>query len=65
MVELLITMAIISILAAAFLGAQSAAVEAARRARTKTTIAKLHTLLMEKWSEYKTARVDVFELSVY
>ncbi|MEM9353602.1 MAG: prepilin-type N-terminal cleavage/methylation domain-containing protein [Planctomycetota bacterium] len=59
LVELLITMAILSILAAAFLGAQNAALEASRRARTKTTIAKIHTLLMEKWSDYKTARLDL------
>ncbi len=59
LVELLITMAILSILAAAFLGAQNAALEASRRARTKATIAKIHSLLMEKWSDYKTARVDL------
>jgi len=38
---------------------QRSAVEAARRARTKATIVKLHTLLMERYESYKTRRVDV------
>lgn len=59
LVELLITIAIIAILAAAFLGVSGAAMESAREARTKTTIGKIHTLLMEKWAEYQTRRVDV------
>jgi len=32
--------------------------ESAREARTKTTIGKIHSLLMEKWAEYATRRVD-------
>jgi len=59
LVELLITVTIIAILSATFLGAGRAAMETARVARTKTTIAKLHGLLMERWASYATRRVDV------
>lgn len=59
LIELLITITIIAILAAAFIGVSNAAMESAREARTKTTIGKIHTLLLEKWSEYQTRRVDV------
>jgi hypothetical protein len=33
--------------------------ESARSARTKTTINKIHTLLMERWESYTTRRVDI------
>ncbi|MEM8945068.1 MAG: prepilin-type N-terminal cleavage/methylation domain-containing protein [Planctomycetota bacterium] len=59
LIELLITITIVSILSAAFLGTSNLAMESARAARTKTTIGKIHGLLMEKWSEYATRRVDV------
>ena len=59
LVELLIAMAIVAILAAIFLGAQNAALNAARASRTKATITKIHTLLMQKWDDYKTARLDI------
>lgn len=59
LIELLITITIIATLSAAFLGASRAAMEHARAARTKSTIAKLHTLLMEHWASYTTRRVDV------
>jgi prepilin-type N-terminal cleavage/methylation domain-containing protein len=59
LVELMITMAILAILAAAAIGASSAAIESGRRARTKGLVGKLHTLLMERWESYDTRRVNV------
>ncbi len=59
LVELLITITILATLSALFLGASRSAMESARAARTKTTINKIHTLLMERWQSYTTRRVDV------
>jgi len=59
LIELLITITIIATLSAAFLGASRSAMETARAARTKTTIAKIHGLLMERWASYATRRVDI------
>ena len=62
LVELLITMVIVAILAAAILGTASAALDAARRSRTQSIILKLHNLLMERWGDYETRRVDISQL---
>lgn len=59
LVELLISIAIISILAAILLGAASVAGETAREARTKALIGRLHTLLMERYDSYRNVRVEV------
>jgi len=59
LVELLITITIIAILSLAFLGVSNLAMENGRKARTKSTIAKIHGLLMEKWNSYATRRVDI------
>ncbi|HMP05781.1 MAG TPA: prepilin-type N-terminal cleavage/methylation domain-containing protein, partial [Lacipirellulaceae bacterium] len=59
LIELLITMTIIAIISAAVLGTVSAAMEAGRQARTRSTITKIHSLLMEQWESYATRRVDV------
>ena len=59
LIELLITITIISILSASFLGVSNLAMESAREARTKTIIGKIHGLLMEKWASYETRRVDI------
>jgi prepilin-type N-terminal cleavage/methylation domain-containing protein len=59
LVELLVTMVILVILGTAILGASRVAMEGARRARTKTTITKIHTLLMERYESYQTRRVDI------
>ena len=59
LVELLVTMVIIAIIGTALLGASRVAMEGARESRTKSTIAKLHTLLMEKYESYETRRVDI------
>lgn len=57
LVELLITMAILTILASVIYGATFSAMESARAARTRTTITKIHTLLMERWESYETRRL--------
>jgi prepilin-type N-terminal cleavage/methylation domain-containing protein len=59
LIELLIAISIIATLSALFLGASRAAMESSRASRTKTTILKLHTLLMEQWASYETRRVDL------
>jgi prepilin-type N-terminal cleavage/methylation domain-containing protein len=59
LVELLITLAIMAIIAAAVLGTASAAMESARRSRTQSTITKLDRLLTEALAGYATRRVDV------
>jgi prepilin-type N-terminal cleavage/methylation domain-containing protein len=64
LVELLITMVIVAIIAAAILGTASAALDAARRSRTQSIILKLHNLLMERWGDYETRRVDILPLHI-
>jgi prepilin-type N-terminal cleavage/methylation domain-containing protein len=59
LIELLITMTIIAIISAAILGTAAAAMENARRNRTRSTITKLHGLVMERWDSYANRRVDV------
>jgi prepilin-type N-terminal cleavage/methylation domain-containing protein len=59
LIELLIAISIIATLSALFLGASRAAMESSRASRTKTTVLKLHTLLMEQWASYETRRVDI------
>ena len=59
LIELLITITIIAILSATFLGVSNVAMESAREARTKTTIGKINGLLMEKWNSYANRRVDI------
>ncbi len=59
LVELLVTILILAILSTVILGASRVAMEGARATRTKTTITKLHTLLMERYESYQTRRVEV------
>ncbi|BBO32187.1 prepilin-type N-terminal cleavage/methylation domain-containing protein [Lacipirellula parvula] len=59
LVELLITMAIMAIIAAAILGTAAAAIEGAREKRTQTLITKIHTLILERYNSYETRRVEV------
>jgi prepilin-type N-terminal cleavage/methylation domain-containing protein len=61
LVELLVAMAIIAILAAMLLGVAARAGEAARSARTKQMIARLHTLVMERYESYRSRRVELPE----
>src|SRR5262249_8275698 len=59
LVELLITILIIGILAAAVLGVAAVAGQTAREARTRNMIARIHTLLLEQYDSYKSRRVKV------
>lgn len=59
LVELLITVAIISILAGLLLGVAARAGERGREARTKAMIARLHTLVMEHYDTYRDRRAPV------
>jgi prepilin-type N-terminal cleavage/methylation domain-containing protein len=59
LVELLITMVIISIISAAILGTASAALESARRSRTRTMVTRIHTLLMERLATYEGRRIPI------
>src|SRR6478752_7722253 len=59
LVELLVVITILSILASMVLFALASSAEAARVAKTKTTINKLHALIMAKYESYKTRRVPV------
>jgi len=57
LVELLVTMTIVAILASTVVFAMASATESAKKAKTRTIIAKLHNLLMERWESYETRRV--------
>jgi prepilin-type N-terminal cleavage/methylation domain-containing protein len=59
LVELLVTMTIISILASLILVALYGAQEDAKIARTETQIAKIHELIMTKWEQYETRPVQL------
>jgi len=59
LVELLITIAIISILAGLLLGVAARAGERGREARTKAMIARLHTLVMEHYDTYRDRRAPL------
>jgi prepilin-type N-terminal cleavage/methylation domain-containing protein len=59
LVELLITMLIIAILAAIFLGALSGAEQSARVARTQSLINKLNNMVMARWETYRTVRLPI------
>jgi len=59
LVELLVAMMIIGILASMVLFAMAAAEESAKQAKTKSTITKLHNLLMPKYESYRTRRAPV------
>ncbi|MGL4512170.1 MAG: prepilin-type N-terminal cleavage/methylation domain-containing protein [Lacipirellulaceae bacterium] len=59
LVELLIAIAIISILAGMLLGVAARATETARVARTKQIVARIHTLVMEKYESFRSRRVEV------
>jgi hypothetical protein len=57
-------MVIVAIIAAAILGTASAALDAARRSRTQSIVLKLHNLIMERWGDYETRRVDISPLHI-
>jgi prepilin-type N-terminal cleavage/methylation domain-containing protein len=59
LVEMLVTVTIVAILAAAVFGAMAAAQNTAKIAKTRTTIAKLHRLIMARYESYKTRRIPI------
>ena len=59
LVELLVTIVVISILAGITLTAMGTAREGARVRKTRATIATLHDLLMERYESYRYRRVPV------
>ncbi|MFO0901308.1 MAG: prepilin-type N-terminal cleavage/methylation domain-containing protein [Pirellulales bacterium] len=59
LIELLIAISIIGILAAAAVFAMFAAQESARETKTRSTIAKLHGLMMDRWESYRTRRLPI------
>ncbi len=59
LVELLVTISIISILVSIVLFAMSAAQEVAREDRTRAQIARIDALLADKWDTYATRRLDM------
>ncbi|QDV72155.1 type II secretion system protein [Botrimarina mediterranea] len=59
LVELMVAIAIIGILASLLLGAAAVASEVARNARTKSLIARLHTLVIERYDGYRNHRVEI------
>lgn len=59
MVELLVTVTIIAMLAVMALGAVHMARESAREIKTKSTIAKLHRIIMTRYESYRSRRVPV------
>ncbi len=59
LVELLITMAIIAIMATMVLVAMFAAQEQARVQKTRMLITKLNNIIMTRYDEYRTRRVPI------
>ncbi|HIQ21075.1 MAG TPA: type II secretion system protein [Planctomycetes bacterium] len=57
--ELLVTITIIGILASLMLAAVQATRSSARVAKTKATIAKLHSIIMPMYESYRTRRVPI------
>jgi prepilin-type N-terminal cleavage/methylation domain-containing protein len=64
LVELLVTITIISILASLILGVAAVAGETAREARTKQLITRLHTLLMDHYDSFRNRRVELRQTSI-
>ena len=59
LVELMVAIAIMGILASLLLGAAAVASEVARNARSKSLVARLHTLLIERYDGYRNHRVEL------
>lgn len=59
MIEMLVVVSVILMLAGMTLAGMSYVRQEARIARTKSTIAKIHQLIMEKWDSYDTRRVPI------
>jgi len=59
LIELLIAISIMGILAAAAVFAMVAAQETARETKTRSTITKVHGLMMDRWESYRTRRLPI------
>ncbi len=59
LIEWLVVIMVIAILAGIVLGAIGMAQDAARKAKTKALIAKLHLVIMERYESYDTRRVPI------
>lgn len=59
LVEMLVTIAIIAMLAGLAMASLYAAQQSARAARTRATIAKLHQALAPRWESYRTRRLPM------
>lgn len=59
LVELLVTIAIIAILASMLLGASSLAMNTARISRTESLVTRLHSLLSQHYDSFRHRRVEV------
>jgi prepilin-type N-terminal cleavage/methylation domain-containing protein len=59
LLELLVVMVIIATLTAMVLAGLSSATESAKVSKTKSTIAKIHGQLVQRWAEYETRRVPI------
>lgn len=67
LIELLVTMVIIAIIAAAIMGTAASAIEHSRKSRTQTLINRIHLLLAERIASYESAVVNIhpdFERSI-
>ena len=65
LVELLVVIVIIGILASMAMAALSAARQKARVAKTRATIVKLDTVLMERYESYATRRLPLSQGAIY
>ncbi len=59
LIELLVTVVVIALLASIMLGALNSARTTAREAKTKSLIARLHAVMMDKYMSYQTRRVPI------
>jgi prepilin-type N-terminal cleavage/methylation domain-containing protein len=59
LVELLVTITIIGLLAALFLGGLYSVEESSKVQKTKGTIAKINNIIMARWESYRTRRVPI------
>ncbi|MEQ8849122.1 prepilin-type N-terminal cleavage/methylation domain-containing protein [Botrimarina sp.] len=64
LIELLIAIAIISVLAALLVGVAGRAGEVARDARTRSLVGRIHTLVIERYDLYRTRRVELNQNAV-
>ena len=62
LVELLVAIAIVGLLSSIVLVAMSGVTENARNDRTRAQIARIHTLIAQKWEEFEDTRVNISNL---